>query len=137
MYLDHVIVFGRRFDQALANLFQVFERLRQAGLRLKPSKCSLFQKSVKFLGHVVWKGGVSCDTEKIDCVRDWETPKCVTEVCSFVGFASYFRQSRMTEKNTKFCWDNSCVEAFNTIKVKLIEAPVLAYPQPEGLLILE
>ena len=149
VYLDDIIVFGRSFDQALTNLVQVFECLRQAGLRLKPSKCSLFQNSVKFLGHVVSKDGVACDPEKIDCVRDWETPKCVTEVRSFVGFASYYRRFiphfahiaaplvRLTEKNTKFYWDDSCVEAFNTLKEKLIEAPVLAYPQPEGLLILD
>ena len=149
VYLDDIIVFGRNFDQALANLVQVFERLKQAGLRLKPSKCSLFQTSVKFLGHMVSKEGVACDPEKIDCVRDWKTPKCVTEVRSFVGFASYYRRFipyfafiaaplvRLTEKNAKFCWDQSCVEAFNTLKEKLIEAPVLAYPQPEGMLILD
>ena len=99
------------------------------------------------MGHVVSKDGVACDPEKIDCVRDWETPKCVTEVRSFVGFTYYRRfiphfvhiaapLVRLTEKNTKFCWDNSCVEDFNTLKEKLIEAPVLAYPQPEGVLIL-
>ena len=44
---------------------------------------------------------------------------------------------RLTEKNAKFCWDQSCAEAFNTLKNKLIEAPVLDYPQPEGLLILD
>ena len=44
---------------------------------------------------------------------------------------------RLTEKNARFCWDQSCAEAFNTLKNKLIEAPVLAYPQPEGLLILD
>ena len=142
VYLDDIIVFGQSFDQALTNLVQVFKHLRQSGLRLKPSKCSLFQNSVKFLGHVVSKDGVACDPEKIDCVRDWETP-------SFVGFASYYRRFiphfahiaaplvRLTEKNTKFYWDDSWVEAFNTLKEKLIEAPVLAYPQPEGLLILD
>ena len=87
VYLDDIIV--KSFEEALANLVQVFERLRKAGLKLKPSKCSLFQTSVKFLGHVVSKRGIACDPDKIDCVRDWEIPKCVTEVRSFVGFAYY------------------------------------------------
>ena len=127
VYLDDIIVFGRSFDQALTNLIQVFEHRRQAGLRLKPSKSSLFQTSVKFMGHVVSKDGVACDPEKIDCVCDWETPKCVTEVRSFVGFIYYRRfiphfahiaapLVRLTEKNTKFCWDNSCVEDLNTVE---------------------
>ena len=135
VYLDDIIVFGRS-DQALTNLVQVFERLRQAGLRLKPSKCSLFQNCVKFLGHIVSKEGVSCDPDKIDCVRNWETPKCVTEIRSFVGFASYYRRFiphfahiaaplvRLTEKNAKFCWDQSCVEAFDTLKRKCLPMAV-------------
>ena len=112
-----MIVFGKSFDEALKNLTLVFERLRQAGLRLKPSKCSLFQSSIKFLGHIVSSEGVSCDPDKISCVRDWETPRCVTEVRSFVGFASYYRRfipdfakiasplTKLTEKNSRFKLD--------------------------------
>ena len=149
VYLDDIIVFEKSFDEALKNLTLVFERLRQAGLRLKPSKCSLFQSSVKFLGHIVSSEGVSCDPDKISCVRDWETPRCVTEVRSFVGFASYYRRfipdfakiasplTKLTEKNSRFNWTEECAEAFDTLKQKLIMAPVLAYPQSEGLLILD
>ena len=141
VYLNDIIVFGKCFEEALANLVQVFECLRKACLKLKPSKGSLFQTSVKFLGHVVSKEGIACDLDKIDCVRDWETPKCVTEVHHFVGFASYYRRFiphiafiaaalvRLTEKNAKFCLDHSCAEAFNTLEEKLFEAPVLACPQ--------
>ena len=53
VYLDDVIVFGRTFEEAQQNLSIVLDRLRQAGLRLKPSKCILFQKSVAFLGHIM------------------------------------------------------------------------------------
>ena len=149
VYLDDIIVFGKSFDEALKNLALVFELLRQAGLRLKPSKCSLFQSSVKFLGHIVSSEGVSCDPDKISCVRDWETPRCLTEVRSFVGFASYYRRfipdfakiasplTKLTEKNSRFNWTEECAEVFDTLKQKLIMAPVLAYPQSEGLLILD
>ena len=149
VYLDDIIVFGTSFDQALTNLVSVLEQLRKAGLGLKLLKCSLFQSSVKFLGHVVSKEGVACDPDKISCVRDWETPKCVTEVRSFLGFASYYRRfipnfatiaaplTKLTEKYSRFSWSEACVEAFDTLKKKLINAPVLAYPQHEGLLILD
>ena len=127
VYLDDIIVFGKSFDEALKNLTLVFERLRQAGLRLKPSKCSLFQSSVKFLGHMVSSEGVSCDPDKISCVRDWETPRCVTEVRSFVGFASYYRRfipdfakiasplTKLTEKNSRFNWTEECAEQGTTL----------------------
>ena len=53
IYLDDVIVFGKTVEEEIQRLRVVFERLRKAGLKLKPSKCSLFQQSVKYLGHIV------------------------------------------------------------------------------------
>ena len=55
VYLDDIIMFGRDFDETLANLECVMERLKQAGLKLKPSKCRWLQKSIKYLGHIVSK----------------------------------------------------------------------------------
>ena len=52
-YLDDVIIFGSTFEKALQNVKLVFDRFRQANLKLKPSKCSLFQHDVLFLGHIV------------------------------------------------------------------------------------
>ena len=134
---------GRNFEQALENLELVFDRLASAGLKLKPKKCALFQHSVKFLGHVVAKEGVSCDPEKVSCVKNWKVPECVTEVRSFLGFASYNRRfisefatiaaplTKLTQKRTRFYWDEQCQGAFECLRDKLIEAPVLSYPWPE------
>ena len=70
VYLDDIIVFGLDFDQALENLNMVFDRLKSAGLKLKPKKCALFQSSVKFLGRVVSEEGVSCDPDKVSCDKN-------------------------------------------------------------------
>ena len=64
VYLDDVIVFGRRFDEELHRLDEVFAPLRGAKLKLKPSKCSLFQRSVEFLGHVVSEAGTAMQDKK-------------------------------------------------------------------------
>ena len=61
LYLDDIITYGKTFEETKDNLECVFQRLRQAGLILKPSKCNLFQLSVEFLGHIVSSEGVSCD----------------------------------------------------------------------------
>ena len=58
VYLDDIIVFGNSFEVALHNLNLVFQRLRKAGLKLKPSKCFLFRQAVEYLGHIVTKDGI-------------------------------------------------------------------------------
>ena len=70
LYLDDIITFGKTFDETLLNLELVFERLRKAGLVLKPSKCRLFQESVDFLGHVVSQERISCDPNKLEVIKN-------------------------------------------------------------------
>ena len=84
IYLDDVIVFGKTFEEHQARLQQVFERLRSAGLKLKPSKCFLFCSSVAFLGHVICADGVLTDPEKVRVVRDWPCPTSVSAVRAFL-----------------------------------------------------
>lgn len=76
----------------VANLSKVFERINSANLKLNPKKCILFQKEVKFLGHVVNEDGVSTDPDKTQVIREWVVPKNVTEVRSFLGLCSYYRK---------------------------------------------
>ena len=64
-YLDDIVIIGRTFEEALENLHLVFQRLREANLKLKPKKCFLFQPKVTYLGHVVSKSGISCDPQRL------------------------------------------------------------------------
>ncbi|MCG8075029.1 MAG: reverse transcriptase, partial [Candidatus Thiodiazotropha taylori] len=140
IYIDDVIVHGRTFEEALGNLKTVFERLRHAGLKLKPDKCKLFSKSVSFLGHIISDKGVATDPDKIKAVREWPIPVNLTELRSFLGLCSYYRRFisgfsmiakplyRLTEKEQSFLWSDECDESFRTLKKKLTGAPVLAYP---------
>ena len=59
LYLDDILVPGRTFQQQIDNLQTVFQRLKEANLKLNPKKCALFQWEVKYLGHVVSARGVS------------------------------------------------------------------------------
>ena len=63
MYLDDMIVFGDSFEQCLNLLDKVFQRILEAGLKLKPSKCQRFRTQSSFLGHVVGKNGIECDPD--------------------------------------------------------------------------
>jgi len=68
----------------------VLDRLVDADLKLKPSKCSLFQKWVKFLGSIISENGIEPDPEKIQAVKEWPRPQNLTEVRTFVALASYY-----------------------------------------------
>ena len=70
VYLDDIIVFSTTLYQHLERLVTVMERLRTAGLKLKPEKCALFQKSVSFLGHVISEHGIETDPCKTQLVSE-------------------------------------------------------------------
>jgi predicted aspartyl protease len=149
VYLDDVIIHGCSFDETLGRLRVVFKRLRDAGLKLKPKKCSLFQRRISFLGHVVSEEGVATDPEKISAVTSWPTPTNVSEVRSFLGLCTYYRRyvrsfatiahplNHLTVKDVKFEWTQSCENAFVTLKTALTSAPILAYPSPEADFVLD
>ena len=85
VYIDDIIVFGSTFEDTLHNLEQVFQKLEEAGLKLKAKKCNLFKKEVLFLGYRVSGDGIQTDPQTITAVENWPTPLKVTEVRSFVG----------------------------------------------------
>ena len=149
LYLDDVISFGPTFEETFDSVEQIFQRFRWAKLKLKVSKCKFFQESVEFLGHVVSDRGISCDPKKIEAVVDWPTPTCVKEVRSFLGFCSYYRSfvqgfshqaaplHELTKKTVKFEWSDAYDDAFNKLKARLVNSPILGYPRDEGLFILD
>ena len=83
IYLDDVLVYSRTFDAHLEHLRLVFERFREAGLKLKPSKCHFGQKKVKFLGHVISKDGVRPDPAKVSAIKEDQVPRSVKDVRAF------------------------------------------------------
>ena len=64
VYIDDIVIMGKTFKNHLQNLRIVLEKLRGAGLRLKPAKCSLLREKVCFLGHVITRQGISTDPDK-------------------------------------------------------------------------
>ena len=95
---------------------------------------------VVFLGFVVSSKGVQVDEEKVKAIQEWPTPKSVTEVRSFHGLASFYRRfvkdfstlaaplNEVIKKNVVFKWGEKQEEAFNALKQKLTNAPILALP---------
>ena len=150
VYLDDVIVFADSPEEHLKRLAAVFTKLRAAGLKLKPSKCTFFQKEIGYLGHVISEKGVSTDPVKIEAVVNWPVPTTVCDVRSFLGFVGYYRrfikgfssiarplhdltkglesQSKKVSKRTKVAWGEKEQDAFDKLKQACVSSPILAYP---------
>ena len=70
----------------------MFEKLKQVGLKLKPSKCEFFRQELIYLGDVISKDGIQTDSKKVETICKWPMPTNVTEVRSFLGFTNYYWQ---------------------------------------------
>jgi hypothetical protein len=140
VYLDDINIYSKSFEEHLEHLEIVFERLKQAGLKLGKDKCSFRKTQLEFLGHIVGRDGLQPDPRKVEKVRDWPTPRTVKDVHSFLGLASYYRQFmkdfskiakpmyQLIKQDEDFKWGSEQEKAFNELKQLLIKAPVVAYP---------
>ena len=107
---------------------------------MKPTKCFLMRRCIRYLGHIVSAKGVETDPEKICCIQEWPVPKNVKELWQFLGIASNYRQFvksfahkpsplyRLTEKGRKWSWTIECSEDFAKLKQALDSPPILAFP---------
>ncbi len=148
IYLDDVIVYGDNFYDALDRLKQVLQRVKEANLKQKPSKCCLMRNRVPFLGHYVLWGGLEVDPMKTAAVQDWPTPCTVKDAWAFLGLASYYRcytpnlasvttsLTGLMKKEAKLVWDGFCEQAFQTLNKSLVQPPILAYHTRDGPFIL-
>ena len=139
-YIGDVIIYLETFQDHLEHLNEVFGKLRDAGLKLKMSKCQFLVKQISYLGHVISKDMPRPRENQV--IQELRPPKNVREIRSVVGMASYYRKfidhfselvgplTELTKKHAKFHWTDKHSRAFETIKQKLVQAPVLAHPDP-------
>ena len=140
IYLDDIIVFSQTEVQHIERLTQVFERLREANLKIKVNKSSLFQKQVKYLGHVISAEGISTDPDKIKAIQNIKTPVNTKDIKSLLGMAGYYRKfiqdyativqplTRLLKKKVPYLWTEECAKSLNTLKSAMISSDILMYP---------
>ncbi|GFY19212.1 retrovirus-related Pol polyprotein from transposon 17.6 [Trichonephila clavipes] len=141
VYLDDIIIVVRSFEEHLKNIRHVLQKLKEANLKLNPSKCHLFRREVTYLGHIISAEGVQTEPDKISAVKDWNCPTNVHQLRSFLGLCTYYRKfvknfstiarplHKLTEAKQKFIWTVDFNNAFNKLKDALTSAPILAYPE--------
>lgn len=148
-YLDDVIVVGTTFEEHMSNLTKVFSRFREHGLKLKPRKCFLFRKEVKFLGRMVSQKGVSVNPDNTEAVLKWPRPTNVKEVESFLGFVNYHRDHlkgyaslaaplyELTGPKTVFNWGERHEQSFEGLRSAMVDAAILTIPTSTDMFVLD
>ena len=143
VYLDDIIVYSSSFTDHLNHLELVLQQIQQSGLTLKINKCHFCKTHLKYLGHIVSKEGIQPDPDKLKAVREYPVPTKLKAVRTFLGLTSYYRRfiknyatiaeplialTRNSDSRL-FQWTQTCQEAFELLRQRLIEAPIIAYPR--------
>ncbi|KAE9035302.1 hypothetical protein PR001_g6763 [Phytophthora rubi] len=140
VYLDDCVVFCSDFPTHLVRLKQVLERFRAAGFKLKMKKCRWGRDQVAFLGHIVTPSGILPNPEKVKAAINVARPHDLHTTRAFLGLTSYFKRyipgyaaisapiERLKMKGVEFVWRDDCEAAFLQLQRRLVDPPILAYP---------
>src|SRR6266540_4720926 len=140
IYLDDILVCSDTFEEHLAHIRKVFNKLREANLVIKLKKCKFGQRKIKFLGYTIGNDGIRTDPKNIEKIINCPVPTDVTGVRKFMGLCNYYRKfikdlskfsktlRQLLKKDIKFLWELKEQETFEKLKKILTEAPVLLFP---------
>ena len=91
-YLDDIIIFSKNEAEHLKHIEVIFQKLKEAGLKLKESKCDFFKKEIHYLGHLISDKGIYPLPEKLDTIRNMPKPRNAKEIKQFLGLCGYYRK---------------------------------------------
>ena len=140
MYLDDIIIFSKDEEEHLEHLRIIFQRLKEARLKLKRSKCDFMKTQIQYLGHLISSSGIQPLPEKLRSIENMPAPRSPKEVKQFLGLAGYYHKfiprfsdlsrplTRLTRKDVLFEWTKECQACFELLKEKLCTYPILRYP---------
>src|SRR2546429_64430 len=92
VYLDDIIIHSETFEQHLKDIQEVFDKLQDAKLMSKESKCEFCAAEIKFLGHIIGKDGRKVDLDKVEKVKNYLRPENISQLRGFLELSSYYRK---------------------------------------------
>src|SRR6266536_3593523 len=140
VYLDDIIIYSKSLKDHKRHVRKVLQAIRSAGLKLKPAKCKWFKQEITFLGHKIGVNGIKPDDYNLKKIREAQPPQNKRQLRGFLGLSQYYRNFikwfstiarplfKLLKKNIPFEWTVSQQTAFDILKRKLMEEPILVYP---------
>ncbi|GKA68044.1 putative nucleotidyltransferase, ribonuclease H, partial [Tanacetum coccineum] len=141
VFIDDILIYSRKEEEQANHLRIILELIRKEKLYAKFSKFDFWIHIVQFLDHLIDSQGLHVDPAKIEAVKNWTSPRTPTEVHQFLGLVGYYRRfiegfskianplTKLTQKNKNYIWGEEQELAFQLLKQKLCEAPILALPE--------
>ena len=140
IYIDDLVIYSPSLDQHIKDLEKVFLILANNGLKVNFEKCDFFKEEVELLGHTLSTKGIKPMNSKIKVIANWLPPSNLKQLRSFLGAIGYYRKFishfaqiakplyDLTKKNVPFVWSTESNNAFEFLKIRLINAPILSPP---------
>ncbi len=142
VYMDDILIAtSTTSTDHTAAIHAVLDLLREHDLYLKPEKCVWEATSIDYLGVILEKGMTRMDPTKILGIKDWPLPKMVMDVRSFLGFCNFYRAfirgftdiarplNQLTKKEQVWEWTERQQRAFDALRTRVTEEPVLSQPE--------
>jgi hypothetical protein len=137
VYIDDILIYSGSLEEHAEHLWKVFQRLRENKLYAKLQKYEFRMTKVNFLGHRITQEHLKMDNHKVKAIMDWEPPKLVPAIRSFLGLAFYYRKfiknfakivapltNLLKKSAVTYEWEEACDEAFEALKGILVKASV-------------
>ena len=140
-YLDDVLICSSTFAQHIIDLQEIFNRLKLAGLKLGPNKCTFAANEIVFLGHLISKDGIRPPPDRVKAIAEYPVPNNIKELRRLTGLFNWFRKyiphfstiisplTKLLKKGQKFIWTKDQDEALNTLKYQLVHSEMLSFPR--------
>jgi hypothetical protein len=140
--VDDLLIWGSTESEHDARLIEVLDRAREINLQLKLKKCAFKVSEVKYVGHVLSKGGLRADPDKVKSIIEMEIPENCKSLQRFLGMVTYLGKfvpqlsqiaaplRDLTKKDSVWVWDSNHQKAFDDIKSAIANPPVLKFYDP-------
>jgi hypothetical protein len=143
VYLDDILIYAETEEEHDHIITEVLKCLAENGLAISQDKCFWSTTRVDFLGYVISKDGIEMAQDTVQCIRDWEHPRSLRDIQSFIGFANFYRRfiegfskiakplSDSTKGSPKdWIWTDAMTQSFEKLKHCFMTGPILTHFDP-------